>query len=105
MFSLKLMSKGEIRCGMDPIVRGLRKIVQPFRVSINAKGRDCWHVLQKECACHLWKKNNNDGEQEKHKLMRTREQYKEIKSWKEKRKLRVRSLSGRPIKKLTVLIF
>jgi hypothetical protein len=42
MFSLKLMSKGEKRSGLDAIVGYL---VQPFRVSINAKGGDCWHVL------------------------------------------------------------
>jgi hypothetical protein len=50
------------------------------------------------------KNNNDDGEQEKHKLRRRSEQYAEIKARKEKRKLRVRSLNNRPIKKLTVLI-
>jgi hypothetical protein len=50
------------------------------------------------------KNNIDDGEQEKHKLRRRSEQYAEIKSWKEKRKLRVTSLSSRSIKKLTVLI-
>jgi hypothetical protein len=52
MFSLTLMSKGEKRCGLDATVGGLSRIVQPFRVSINAKGGDCWHVLQEACACH-----------------------------------------------------
>jgi hypothetical protein len=52
MFSLTLMSKGEKRCGLDPTVGGLRRIVQPFRVAINAKGGYCWHVLQEVCACH-----------------------------------------------------
>jgi hypothetical protein len=51
-FSLTLMSKGEKRCGLDATVGGLSRIVQPFRVAINAKGGDCWHVLQEECACH-----------------------------------------------------
>jgi hypothetical protein len=52
MFSLTLMSKGEKRCGLDATVGGLSRTVQPFRVAINAKGGDCWHVLQEECACH-----------------------------------------------------
>jgi hypothetical protein len=50
------------------------------------------------------KNNNDDGEQEKHKLRRRSEQYAKIKARKEKRKLRVRSLSSRSIKKLIVLI-
>jgi hypothetical protein len=50
------------------------------------------------------KNNNDDGKQEKHKLRRRREQYANIKARKEKRKLRVRNLSSRPIKKLTMLI-
>jgi hypothetical protein len=45
MFSLKFMSKGKKMCGLDATVGGLRRIVQPFRVSINAKGGDCWHVF------------------------------------------------------------
>jgi hypothetical protein len=52
MFSLTLISKGEKRCGLDPTVEGISKIVQPFRVAINAKGGDCWHVLHEACACH-----------------------------------------------------
>jgi hypothetical protein len=47
MFSLTLMSKGEKRSGLDATVGDLRRIVQPFRVSINAKGGDCWHVYRK----------------------------------------------------------
>jgi hypothetical protein len=39
------MSKGEKRCGMDATVGGIRRIVQPFRVSINAKGGECWHIF------------------------------------------------------------
>jgi hypothetical protein len=46
------MSKGEKRCGLDDTVGGLSRIVQPFRVAINAKGEYCWHVLQEECAFH-----------------------------------------------------
>jgi hypothetical protein len=38
MFYLTLMSKGEKRCGLDVTVGGLSRIVQSFRVSINAKG-------------------------------------------------------------------
>jgi hypothetical protein len=64
----------------DAIAGGPNRLAQPFRVSINAKGGDCWHVyrqsmividgknnmvwlqarttgrttgLQAECACHL----------------------------------------------------
>jgi hypothetical protein len=44
MFSLKLMSKGEKRCCVDATVGGLRRIVHPFRVAINAKGGDCCYV-------------------------------------------------------------
>jgi hypothetical protein len=50
------------------------------------------------------KNNIDDGEQEKHKLRRRSEQYAKIKSWKEKHKLKVTSLSSRSIKKLTMLI-
>ena len=50
------------------------------------------------------KNNNNDGEQEKHNLRRSSEQYVEIKSRKEKHRLTVRNLNSRSIRKLTVLI-
>jgi hypothetical protein len=43
------MSKGEKRCGLDATVGGLGRIVQPFRVAINAKGGDCWHVYRRVC--------------------------------------------------------
>jgi hypothetical protein len=32
---------------MDAIVGHIRRIVYPFRVSINAKGGYCWHVYRK----------------------------------------------------------
>jgi hypothetical protein len=53
MFSLTLMSKGEKRSGLDAIVGGPSRIVQPFRVSINAKGGDCWHDLQESVCLSL----------------------------------------------------
>jgi hypothetical protein len=31
---------------VDATVGGLRRIVHPFKVSINAKGGDCWHVYR-----------------------------------------------------------
>jgi hypothetical protein len=52
MFSLTLMSKGEKRCGLDATVGGISRIVQPFRVAINAKGEIVGMFLQEECACH-----------------------------------------------------
>ena len=36
----------------DSTVGGPNRLVQSFRVAINAKGGDCWHVLGEECACH-----------------------------------------------------
>jgi hypothetical protein len=60
MFSLTLMSKGEKRCGLDATVGGLRRIVQPFRVAINAKGGDCWHVFYRKSVLVIDGKNNND---------------------------------------------
>jgi hypothetical protein len=59
MFSLTLMSKGEKRCGLDATVGGLRRIVQPFRVAINAKGGYCWHVYRKSVLV-IDGKNNNE---------------------------------------------
>jgi hypothetical protein len=86
MFSLTLMSKGEKRCGLDATVGGLRRIVQPFRVSINAKGGDCWHVfIGSVCLSLMARTTTIDGKQEKHKLRRRSEQYAEIKAQKEKR--------------------
>ena len=46
MFSLKLMSKGEKRCGLDATVGGLSRTMQSFRVAITAKGGYCWHVYK-----------------------------------------------------------
>jgi hypothetical protein len=39
-------------------VGGLRKIVYPFRVSINAKGGDCWNVYRMNVLVIDGKKNN-----------------------------------------------
>jgi hypothetical protein len=52
MFSLTLMTKGEKRSGLDATIGGSSRIAQPFRVSINAKGGDCWHVLQEVHSFH-----------------------------------------------------
>jgi hypothetical protein len=52
MFSLTLMSKGEKRCALDARVGGLIRTVYPFRVSINAKGGDCWNVVQEVHSFH-----------------------------------------------------
>jgi hypothetical protein len=91
MFSLTLMSKGEKRCGLDATVGGLSRTVQSFRVSINAKGGDCWHVYRQSVLVIDGKNNNddgmftgkkrsneesnNDGKQGKHKFRRRSEQY------------------------------
>jgi hypothetical protein len=61
MFSLTLMSKGEKRCGLNATVGGLRRIVQSFRVSINAKGGYCWHVYRQSVLVIDGKNNNDDG--------------------------------------------
>jgi hypothetical protein len=91
MFSLTLMSKGDKRSGLDAIVGGPNGLVQPLRVSINAKGGDCWHVYMHSVLVIDGKNNNddgmftgkksnneesnNDGKQGKHKLRRRSEQY------------------------------
>jgi hypothetical protein len=54
------MSKGDKRCG-HATIGGLSRIVQSFRVSINAKGGDCWHVYRKSVLVIDGKNNNNDG--------------------------------------------
>jgi hypothetical protein len=54
------MSKGEKRCGLDATVGGLSRTVQSFRVAINAKGGDCWHVYRQSVLV-IDGKNNNDG--------------------------------------------
>jgi hypothetical protein len=71
MFSLTLMSKGEKRSGPN---RMLQLEVQTFsatiyRVAINAKGGDCWHVYRQSVlvidgkirVCIDGKNNSNDG--------------------------------------------
>jgi hypothetical protein len=55
------MSKGEIRCGLDATVGGLSRIVQPFRVAINAKAGDSWHVCRKSVLVIDGKSNNDNG--------------------------------------------
>jgi hypothetical protein len=61
MFSLTLMSKGGKRCGLDAIVGGLSRTVEPFRVAINAKGGDCWHVYRQSVLVIDGKNKKNDG--------------------------------------------
>jgi hypothetical protein len=61
MFSLTLMSKGEKRCLLDATVGDLSRTVQSFRVSINAKGGDCWHVYRQSVLVIDGKNNNDDG--------------------------------------------
>ena len=54
------MSKGEKKV-WSSTVGGLGRIVQPFKVSINAKGEDCWHVYKKSVFFIDGKNNNDDG--------------------------------------------
>jgi DNA-binding beta-propeller fold protein YncE len=54
------MSKGEKKV-WSTIVVGLGRIVQPFRVAINAKGGYCWHVYRNSVFVIDSKNNNNDG--------------------------------------------
>jgi hypothetical protein len=51
------MSKGKKRCGLAATVGGLRRIEEPFRVSINAKGEYFWHVYRKSVLAIDGKKN------------------------------------------------
>jgi hypothetical protein len=46
---------------VDAIVGGLRRIVQPFKVAINAKGGYCWHVYRQSVLVIDGKNNNDDG--------------------------------------------
>jgi hypothetical protein len=46
---------------VDATVGGLRRIVQPFKVAINAKGGDCWHVYRQSVLVIDGKNNNDDG--------------------------------------------
>jgi hypothetical protein len=57
---------------MYATVGGLRKIVEPFRVAINAKGGDCWHVYRKNVLFIDGKNNNKpnlerEGDEKYHK--------------------------------------
>jgi hypothetical protein len=45
---------------VDSTVGGLSRIVQSFRVSINAKGGDCWHVYRQSVLAIDGKNNDND---------------------------------------------
>jgi hypothetical protein len=51
MFSLELMSKGEKKEWSEPdaTVGGPNRLALSFRVAINAKGGDCWHVYRQVC--------------------------------------------------------
>jgi hypothetical protein len=58
-------SKGEKRSGLNATVGGLSRIVQPFRVAINAKGGDCWQTkTQKVYRKSVHGKNNNEDTEE-----------------------------------------
>jgi hypothetical protein len=46
---------------VDATVGGLRRIVHPFKVAINAKGGDCWHVYRQSVLVIDGKNNNDDG--------------------------------------------
>jgi hypothetical protein len=47
--------------GPDATVGGPNRLAQLFRVSINAKGGDCWHVYRLSVLVIDGKNNNNDG--------------------------------------------
>jgi hypothetical protein len=46
---------------LDATVGGPNRLAQLFRVAINAKGGDCWHVYKKSVLVIDGKNNNNDG--------------------------------------------
>jgi hypothetical protein len=46
---------------VDAIVGALSRIVQLFKVAINAKGGDCWHVYRQSVLVIDGKNNNDDG--------------------------------------------
>jgi hypothetical protein len=54
------MSKGDKSHG-HATVGGLSRIVQSFRVAINAKEGDCWHVYRKSLLVIDGKNNNDDA--------------------------------------------
>jgi hypothetical protein len=45
----------------DATVGGPNILAQPFKVAINAKGGDCWHVYKKSMLVIDDKNKNNDG--------------------------------------------
>jgi hypothetical protein len=61
IFSLSLMSKGVKRCVLDATVGYLSRTVHSFRVAINSKGGDCWHVYRQSVLVIDGKNNNDDG--------------------------------------------
>jgi hypothetical protein len=46
---------------MDATVRGLSRIMEPFRVAINAKGGDYWHAYMHSVIFINGKNNIDDG--------------------------------------------
>jgi hypothetical protein len=62
MFSNTLMSKGENKSGLDATTEDPSRIVYSFKVSINSKGGDCWHVYRQIFLVIHGK--NIDGKQE-----------------------------------------
>jgi hypothetical protein len=62
MFSLTLMSKGEKRNGLDATVGGPSSLAQPLRVSINAKGGDCWQIWQEGVCLSLMERTEGGAE-------------------------------------------
>ena len=58
MFYLTLMSKGEKRSSLNATIGGLSRLVQSFRVAINSKGGDCWHIYRQNMI-FIDGKNNN----------------------------------------------
>jgi hypothetical protein len=49
--------------GPDATVGGPNRLAQKFRVAINAKGGDCWHVYKKSVLFIYGKNKNNDEKQ------------------------------------------
>jgi hypothetical protein len=49
--------------GMDATVGGPNRLAQSFRVYINAKGGDCWHVYKKSILVIDGKNNSNNDKQ------------------------------------------
>jgi hypothetical protein len=53
---------GEKEWYLDATVGGPNRLVQPLRVSINAKGGDCWHVLQERVCLSLMERTEGRAE-------------------------------------------